>query len=72
MLKIKLNYHILIISLHISDFSSKSNGSIYYLKACIVIFIESLFRLFLFLLKKKEKKIDKKNVINSSLFPGVS
>ena len=36
------DYHILIISLHISDFSSKSNGPIYYLKDCTVIFIESL------------------------------
>ena len=28
---------------YFSDFSSKSNGSIYYLKDCVVIFIESLF-----------------------------
>ena len=34
--------HISIISLHICDFSSKSNGSIYYLYDCIVIFNESL------------------------------
>ena len=38
----RLNNHISVISRHICDFSSKSNGSIYYLEDCIVIFIESL------------------------------
>ena len=40
MMKIKNN--ISVISLHIFDFSSKSNGSIHYLYDCVVIFVESL------------------------------
>ena len=38
----RLSYHILIISQHISDFSSKSNSSTYYLKDCTVISIENV------------------------------